>query len=106
MAGVHKHELPIASRASDCPLLGTYLSLRPVKLERALSASLGGAPAFQIRTESDGMRLKHQPPWSLHALSNTANATSTVSFGQATASSNGVAGAIDPTNPLTTIHWG
>jgi hypothetical protein len=35
------------------------------------------------------MRLKHQPPWSLHALSNSADATSTVSFGQATASSNG-----------------
>jgi len=50
------------------------------------------------------MRLKHQPPWSLHALSNSADATSTVSFGQATASSNEVAGEIDPTNPLTTIH--
>jgi hypothetical protein len=32
-----------------------------LKLELALSASLRGAPASQIRTESDGMRLKHQP---------------------------------------------
>jgi hypothetical protein len=52
------------------------------------------------------MRLKHQPPWSRRALSNSADATSTVSFGQAIASSNGVVGEIDPTNPLTTIHLG
>jgi len=37
------------------------------------------------------MRLKHQPRLSPHALSNSADATSTVSFGQATAGSNGVA---------------
>lgn len=76
------------------------------RLELALSASLCGAPAFQIRAGSDEMRLKHQPPWLLHALSNSADATSTVSFGQASASSNGFVGATDPTNPLTTIHWG
>jgi hypothetical protein len=52
------------------------------------------------------MRLKHQPLWSRHALSNSVDATSTVSFGQATASSNGFVGAIDPTKPLATIHWG
>jgi hypothetical protein len=66
-----------------------------VNLERALSASPRGAPSFQIRTESDRMRLKHQPRWSPHALSNRADATSAVSFGQAMASSN----ATDPTNP-------
>jgi hypothetical protein len=76
------------------------------KLEQALSASLGGAPAFQVRADSDGMHLKHQPRLLLHALSNSADATSTVSFGQAVASSNGSAGAIDPTNPLATIHRG
>jgi hypothetical protein len=43
------------------------------------------------------MRLKHQPRWSPHALSNIADATSAVSFGQAMASWN----ATDPTNPLT-----
>jgi hypothetical protein len=56
--------------------------------------------AFQIRTELDGMRLDHQPRWSRHALSNSDDATSTVSFGQAMASSNGFAVATDPTNPL------
>jgi hypothetical protein len=66
-----------------------------VKLELALSASPCGAPSFQIRTESDRMRLKHQPRWSPHALWNSADATSAVSFGQAMASSN----ATDPTNP-------
>jgi len=57
--------------------------------------------AYQIRTESAGMRLEHQPRWSPHALSNSDDATSTVSFGQAMASSNGFAVATDPTNPLT-----
>jgi hypothetical protein len=77
-----------------------------VKLELALSASPCGAPSFQIRTESDRMRLKHQPRWSPHALSNSADATSTVSLGQATASSNAFVGATDPMNPLTRTHWG
>jgi hypothetical protein len=89
------HEPPIV------PYLVHTLSLSPVKLERALSASLGGAPTFQIRAESDGMRLEHQPRRSPHALSNSDDATSTVSFGQAIASSNGFAVATDPTNPLT-----
>jgi len=38
---------------------------------------------------------------SLHALSNSADATSKVSSGQATASSNGFVVATDPANPLT-----
>jgi hypothetical protein len=42
------------------------------------------------------MRLEHQPPWSRHAFSNSADATTTVSFGQTMASSNGFVGAIDP----------
>jgi S-formylglutathione hydrolase FrmB len=50
---------------------------------------------------SDGMRLEHQLQWSPHVLSNSDDATSTVSFGQAIASSNGFAVATDPTNPLT-----
>jgi hypothetical protein len=76
------------------------------KPERALSASLRGAPAFQIRTESTGMHLERQPLWSPNALSNSADATSTVSFGQAMASSNGFVVATDPTSPLTAIHRG
>jgi len=83
-----------------------FANLSCSKLERALPASRRGAPAFQIRAESDGMREKHQPRWSPNALSNSADATSTVSIGQARASSNGVAGAIDPTNSLTAMHWG
>jgi hypothetical protein len=62
--------------------------------------------AFQIRTESDGMRLKHQRRWSPHALSNSADATSIVSFGQAIASSSGFVGTNDPTNPPMIIHRG
>jgi hypothetical protein len=52
------------------------------------------------------MRLKLQSPWLLHALPNSADAISMVSFGQAIASSNGFVGATDPTNPLTAIHRG
>jgi hypothetical protein len=69
--------------------------LRPAKLEIALSAALCGAPALQIMTEAVECT-QHQPRWSPHALSNSADATSAVSFGQAMASSN----ATDPTNPL------
>jgi len=75
------------------------------KLERALSASPRGA-RLSDQDGSDEMRLKPQPLWSLHALSNSADATSTVSLGQPTASSNGVAGTIDPTDPLSKPHWG
>ena|ERR1700688_799859 len=56
---------------------------------------------------SDGMRRKIQPRLSPHALSNSAEATSTVSRGQAIASSSGfVVGAADPANPFTNIHRG
>ena len=48
-----------------------------------------------------GMRLSHQLRWSPHAPSNSADATSTVSLGQATARSNAFVVATDPTNPLT-----
>ena len=75
-------------------------------LRGEVSASLRAAPVFQIRVELDKMRLKHQLPWFVHALSNSTDATSTVSFGQAIASSNGFAGAVDPTKPLTSIDWG
>jgi hypothetical protein len=75
------------------------------KLQSALSAQLRGAPAFQNRTELEGMHLEHQPLWSPHALSNSADATSTVNCGQAIASSNGFVMAADPIDPQTAIHW-
>jgi hypothetical protein len=53
-----------------------------------------------------GMRPKHQPRWSPQALSNSACAKSTVSFGQAIANSNEVVGSIGPKNPLPNVHWG
>src|SRR5260370_15162159 len=74
------------------------------KPQIASSAPLCSAPAFQNRTGAGGMRLKRQPRLSRQALSNSADATSTVSFRQAIASSNGFVGANDPTNPPTTIH--
>jgi hypothetical protein len=52
------------------------------------------------------MCLEHQPRWSPNAPSNSADATSTVGFGQAIANSNGFVGPTDPTNPLTAIHRG
>jgi hypothetical protein len=45
-------------------------------------------------------RLDHQPRWSPHALSDSDDVTSNVSFGQAMAGSNRFAVATDPTNPL------
>jgi hypothetical protein len=52
------------------------------------------------------MRLKNQPRWSCHAPSNSADAISAVSFGQAMASANRLVGATNPTNPLATVHRG
>jgi len=71
-----------------------YLPFRPAK-KIALSAALIGVPSLQIMAEAVECT-KHQPRWSPHALSNSAEATSAVSFGHAMASSN----AINPTNPL------
>src|SRR6266404_997415 len=52
------------------------MPVTPVKTETSAVGVALGCVALQIRTGSDGMRLKHQPPWSLHALSNSADATS------------------------------
>jgi hypothetical protein len=65
-------------------------------------ASLGVALGLSDRDkfEMDCVS-KHQPPRLLHALSNSADATSTVSFGHARASSNRLAGATDrPTHSV------
>jgi hypothetical protein len=82
-----------------------YLVQACPKLELALPASLGAAPAFRIGMKSVAMRGRHQLRWSPHALSNSAEVRSTVNCGQATASSNGFVGASDPNSP-TIIDWG
>lgn len=60
----------------------------------------------RFRGESDGMRLKRQTRLMRHALSNGAEATSTVSVGQAIASSYGFTVAIDPAKLLTIVRLG
>ena len=52
------------------------------------------------------MRLKRQTRLLPHALSNSGEATSTVSVGQVIASSNGFIGTIDPAKPLTIVRLG
>jgi hypothetical protein len=86
--------------------LTARLSRSPVSWNESASTSLGGVPRLSDR---DGVRwnaLKHQSRWPPHALSNSIDATPNVSCGQVIASSNGFTGAIDPSIPFTTIHWG
>jgi len=60
----------------------------------------------RLRAESDKVRLQRQARLLPHARSNSAEATSIVSPGQAIASSNGFMGKIDPARPFTIVRLG
>jgi len=101
MAGERKRERQLPREPPIVPYLVHTLSLSPVKVGTGVVGVARWRADLSDQAESDGMRLKHQPRRSPHALSNSDDATSTVSFGQAIASSNGFAVATDPTNPFT-----
>ena len=86
------------------PSLRNALSIVLVapSIERGLRSP--ARPAFQGRVRWNASQASDAiVP---HALSNSAEATSTVSVGQAIANSNGFIGRIDPAEPLTIIRLG